>query len=1456
MNVIRIALLALGVLSFFSAGGETAERTFPFPMEGEGLWSLWTTTRPPAGSDGFIRARGNDFVDAKGNVRRFLGINLYGPAQLCDRATADATARQLRYWGITAIRLFPQYTWQMRADKDFSKGVDPELLDRFDYFFAKLKENGIHATMNLHSARTAGYRFRDFKSTMKENKGLDNFDPVFIEHQKEFCRTIFEHVNPYTKLAYRDEPAIISWEINNECSIVESWYRGGLWEKMLPPFRAEFTRQFNDWLKARDGEMAKPCEIGEANETDVGEFLIATETRYWHEMIRYLREDLKAKQLVNGGTLEYGATYPHVAGDFLDSHVYYGGLSHFPKKRWSMEDWFTGNRALSVEPDRGMVRRGMTRVFESRVFGRPYTISECGQMHQQTTAADFFPIFMALGAFQNVSAIYAYTWTHVPDHSYQSKKWLDMHGNAKYLAHWPAARNIFERGDVASGFTRPARAVHDWTCAAEREHIIRTKFAMKLQDRPTDPFAFLKAPTGTRYTDLDVTPTGVEGVAALAPVTDWTNCLRRTMSSTGELAWDATTAGRERFAVDTPRTKFVSMFGPKGASHAFKDGTTVTLGDTLLNWAAISLTETKPQHWLLAATGWQQPTGAVVQVYGGKVLKPHEEAKMLGKRITTCASMGDVPFMCEGVRATVRLPVAKEFCAYVTPLDGNARPFGRTRILEPVDGFVEFSISEEFRTLWYRVELRRFNLPAFGDPIPASAYDPKKPDVGMSAAKVFDAPIAGLTKIGQLRIPSAKEMPETSSASIGFEGLDRGLFNPTDDLYAKLGASGVKRARVQTMWSRCETEKGRYDFNALDEIVDKLLAQGIRPWFSVSFGNTLYMKGCYTKAAVGCVPLYYGEECRAAWIRYVGELAKRYRGKVHEWEVWNESNIDHFWQPHPANARDYLELVKITKAAIRAEIPDAKIGGCSSSMGVMAWERAFFEAGGAREIDFWCSHAYEQVPENYRGEQRVASKGAKTDYVSGIADMRAFIDAHGGRHVALWQGESGFPSWFPKNHWLFVRGVCQEGWQSEANQAKWLLRRWLTDRRAGQAVSSFYQASDIVRHYSMGHTTQAHPAEHGILNGWTNEPKMSYYALGHYNALFATARFDASVDVAVTPGEDQGARTCAYAFRDAEERPLFVYYSTFNFARNYEGKCCSPRTDATLSVPEALAPREPVLVDMLRGGVYALGAGRRENGRVVFTGLPLTDYPLALADRARARIADNRCAVAAYGENEIRLYASPLAYEVVRDGRTVVAKTPIGLTLDGVSVANAACRSVVEKKLSGTVATPVYKKSSVDLSGVETRADFGGFAVRLVARADGVAYRFELKKAARIDDETAGVTIPPRRAVRLQSHERLWPGGDGAGIRRCARSRRSEDGAEETVFLSSVHVSARGCRRARRRKRHPRLSGIVFFGRGKCLGRRSPFLRLCRLAEGDRTRQQPENHGTQGGRTLGSRDGT
>lgn len=142
--------------------------------------------------------------------------------------------------------------------------------------------------------------------------------------------------------------------------------------------------------------------------------------------------------------------------------------------------------------------------------------------------------------------------------------------------------------------------------------------------------------------------------------------------------------------------------------------------------------------------------------------------------------------------------------------------------------------------------------------------------------------------------------------------------------------------------------------------------------------------------------------------------------------------------------------------------------------------------------------------------------------------------------------------------------------------------------------------------------------------------------------------------------------------------------------------------------------------------------------------------------------ADTLGAKASYDKNEIRLYADPLAYEVVRDGKVLVAKTAIGIKLDGVCRKDAKLLSSKASALGGCVKSPVYKKGAVCLGGNEAVADFGDFAVRLVARKDGVAYRFELKKAATVDCENAGLTIPSEDA-------------------RCWFNRTGAFGKEETV---------------------------------------------------------------------------
>ena len=122
-------------------------------------------------------------------------------------------------------------------------------------------------------------------------------------------------------------------------------------------------------------------------------------------------------------------------------------------------------------------------------------------------------------------------------------------------------------------------------------------------------------------------------------------------------------------------------------------------------------------------------------------------------------------------------------------------------------------------------------------------------------------------------------------------------------------------------------------------------------------------------------------------------------------------------------------------------------------------------------------------------------------------------------------------------------------------------------------------------------------------------------------------------------------------------------------------------------------------------------------------------------------------AVSPDGHNEIRFQLKPFAYEVLRDGQTLVAKTAVGMKIDGACLCqNAMVKDVTTKALSGCEKTEVYKKDKVCLEGQETFIDYGDFGVRLVARNDGVAYRFETKFPGEVtvNCEKAGFTLCPK----------------------------------------------------------------------------------------------------------------
>ena len=168
------------------------------------------------------------------------------------------------------------------------------------------------------------------------------------------------------------------------------------------------------------------------------------------------------------------------------------------------------------------------------------------------------------------------------------------------------------------------------------------------------------------------------------------------VSDTGQLRWDLSQPGAGCFIADTPRTKLFSGF-IHGRQFQLGD-VSLKPGPTRFDWATVSMVAIEggrlgqgPGRVLIAATGAVQEHGAELEDLGNN-------------RVTLRNNWGTAPILCEGIPATILLPVAPDRVR-LYPLDAA----GNRREAVPVsaeNGRAKLDLTPRHRTLWYEVEIR------------------------------------------------------------------------------------------------------------------------------------------------------------------------------------------------------------------------------------------------------------------------------------------------------------------------------------------------------------------------------------------------------------------------------------------------------------------------------------------------------------------------------------------------------------------------------------------------------------------------------------------------------------------------------------------------------------------------------------------------------------------------------
>lgn len=420
----------------------------------------------------------------------------------------------------------------------------------------------------------------------------------------------------------------------------------------------------------------------------------------------------------------------------------------------------------------------------------------------------------------------------------------------------------------------------------------------------------------------------------------------------------------------------------------------------------------------------------------------------------------------------------------------------------------------------------------------------------------------GLVPTGKLK-PRPSLSIKASPLGVGYETLDRQHFDPVKT-YAHAAQLGVKWARCQTGWARTEKEKGHYDFRWLDEVVDGLLKIGIQPWFNLGYGNPLYTPQA-DATAVGWVPVF-DKAAMDGWKKFTAKLAEHFKGRVRHYEIWNEPNITSFWKPGKPDAAAYTKLVKETAPIIRERVPQAVIIGGALAGVPLDYLKKCLEAGLAEHVDRISYHPYRAIPEaGYEGDVR---------------RMRELLAQHNASHIKLWQGECGCPSQKGSSG-----ALSQQDW-TEERQAKWVLRRILSDLRLEIELTSYFLIVDLVGY--RGKTNWK-----GLLRGTDYTPKPAYFAYQNLCALFDTDTRKANLSLEVT-GETEVV-TASFV---RNGQPLYVYWKPADLTKD------TPPQKVRVKISDK--PQSPMLFDPLSGRIYKFRT---------FDNLPLTDHPLMIADK-------------------------------------------------------------------------------------------------------------------------------------------------------------------------------------------------------------------------------------------------
>ena len=245
---------------------------------------------------------------------------------------------------------------------------------------------------------------------------------------------------------------------------------------------------------------------------------------------------------------------------------------------------------------------------------------------------------------------------------------------------------------------------------------------------------------------------------------------------------------------------------------------------------------------------------------------------------------------------------------------------------------------------------------AAGTPAPTSASASASATTASPSASPSPSPSPSPSLVGSAG-PGTVVTPQLFGMHAKCFGNTRTICRKRGGAYPSVPFGSFRIWDSKETWAQVQPSRGTFAFRDLDATVERIRANGQQVVYVLAMTPEWASARPADSNYAGRGALAEPKDL-ADWTRFVSTVAKRYKGRIGAYEIWNEPNIRSYWTGTPEKL---AEMTVLARDAIKAADPAAQVVGPSLSArdkGSMPWFAAYLGAGAAKALDVVSMHAY------------------------------------------------------------------------------------------------------------------------------------------------------------------------------------------------------------------------------------------------------------------------------------------------------------------------------------------------------------------------------------------------------------------------------------------------------------------------------------------------------------------